>query len=410
MEKKLFNGFLLGVLLLPALLFSGCNEPSQPKCGVEIPEQKDETVHLVIEGVTVNGKPATDEELRAIGRKDVVHFNNKIDGEDLIQIEHNKVPRGRDLELKFHVKPNIYLKDFGYRYTQKQEYTRVEMNADSYQSNKPLALLEDPAGNIIQPVPTQDAVENVVYVTVDYTPITQKVDVEARLSISGSPGLFDSNGKDSVMMRGSCLFTVPGYSSNGYGPIDQGYDHFCLIYDLSAFDKDSRRWLDPFRNISGYKEHGVELSTYIRISGKLQNVARFEYGNGSDGRVFYDNVVAWRKIGSPFSFTDHSHKVQNMLIRSPYGKVRYKWTDHSASSASPSWMYSTDPIITRAAREIREHDGMFHYATNPKISCEVFGYFGSCRITAATINDIILNGTLFTFHCTNLRGDPLPKW
>ena len=168
MEKKLFNGFLLGVLLLPALLFSGCNEPSQPKCGVEIPEQKDETVHLVIEGVTVNGKPATDEELRAIGRKDVVHFNNKIDGEDLIQIEHNDVTRGKTMLLRFFAKPNIYLKNYGYRYTQKQQYTRVVMNADSYQSGNPLELLKNPKGRERQPVPTQDAVENVVYVTVDY--------------------------------------------------------------------------------------------------------------------------------------------------------------------------------------------------------------------------------------------------
>ena len=410
MEKSLLKGFIMGTLLLPALLLSGCNEPGTPKCGNENLTQEDETVRVVIEGVTVDGKPATDEDLRAIGRTDVVRYTGDVNGDDLIQIEYNKVKRGLDLELKFRAKPNIYLKDYGYRYTQKQQHTRVAMEADTYQSNEPLTLLKNPEGGVTQPVPTQDAVENVVYVTVDYAPIIRKVDVEARISIDGGLGLSDTNGKDSVMMNGACLSTIPGYSSNDYGPIDQVYNPFCFTYDLSTFDKDSRRWVDPFRDIHGYKDHGVELLTYIRISGKLQNVARFEYGNGSNGRVLYDNVVAWRTIGAPFSFTDHSHKIQNMLVRSPYGKIVYPWTNHGASSASPSWLYPTDPIVARAAREIREHDGMYHYATNPKISCEVFGYFRSCSITAATIKNIILDDTLFTFHCTDMRGDPLPKW
>ncbi|MDD7318038.1 MAG: hypothetical protein PUG74_05055 [Prevotellaceae bacterium] len=167
-KKNSTKTFIMGALLFPALLLSGCNNPGTPKCGNENLTQEDETVRVVIEGVTVDGKPATDEDLRAIGRTDVVRYTGDVDGDDLIQIQYNKVKRGLDLQLKFHAKPNIYLKDYGYRYTQKQQHTRVAMEADTYQSNEPLTPLKNPKGRVFQPVPTQDAVENVVYVTVDY--------------------------------------------------------------------------------------------------------------------------------------------------------------------------------------------------------------------------------------------------
>ena len=163
--KRQIKNCILGALLSPLLFLVGCNKPNQPSPGVVPPNPNvtDKEVTLVIENVTVGGRPATAEE-----RKAIANYNGNPKDKSLIQVQWESQIKGVPMKVKFYAKPGVYLKDYGYRFTKKQPYTRVRMDVDTYKSQELIVPLKNPAGRITQEIPTRDAVENVVYVTIDY--------------------------------------------------------------------------------------------------------------------------------------------------------------------------------------------------------------------------------------------------
>ncbi|MDD7318036.1 MAG: hypothetical protein PUG74_05045 [Prevotellaceae bacterium] len=198
--KRHIKNSILGALLLPAMLLSGCKTPNKPNNpnqpdnnkstnGVEHSTQEDDAIRLVIESVTVNGKPASDEQRQAI-----VPYTGNPDDIGLIQVQHWAEIKGIPIRLKFYAKPGAYLRDFGYRYTKEQEYTRVPMNVNTYKSTDPLKLLISPEGRSVQEIPTGNAVENAVYVTIDYRNLNEMMDFpRLDLANAGSQKPFSSS-------------------------------------------------------------------------------------------------------------------------------------------------------------------------------------------------------------------------
>ena len=150
----------VGAILLSAL--AACN--GKPESNPTPPES--DQVEVIIEQV-VDGKVV---DTRAVGRTDVVKYTGKTDGDDLVQLKWpGRVPKGRDVEITAYAKPNLYLQEIKYRYSQKEERKRSPTSAnvrgDTYNASRPLTAVNESAPVL---VPTGGAYDNRVYVSLEY--------------------------------------------------------------------------------------------------------------------------------------------------------------------------------------------------------------------------------------------------
>ena len=162
----------MGALLFPALLLTGCNQPNTPN-KPEKPNEKNtlakDDIGVVIENVTVDGVPVSMDELRAVGRTDIVKHTGNPNGEDLIQLKWKDVTRTKKLPVWLYAKPNLYLKDFKYRYRPKENeaYKKIPLNLTTYNSKDPLKDLSGDKPIYVPTIPVPEDDKN-VYVTLDY--------------------------------------------------------------------------------------------------------------------------------------------------------------------------------------------------------------------------------------------------
>ena len=152
----------VGAILLSALV--ACN--SKPESNPTPPPSDDDCVEVIIEQV-VDGKVV---DTRAIGRTDVVKYTGKTDGNDLVQLKWpEKVTKGKNVEITAYAKPNLYLQEIKYRYSQSEEKKRSPSSAnvrgDTYNASRPLTAVNENSPVLI---PTRDAKDNRVYVSLEY--------------------------------------------------------------------------------------------------------------------------------------------------------------------------------------------------------------------------------------------------
>ena len=150
----------VGAILLSAL--AACN--SKPESNPTPPES--DQVEVIIEQV-VDGKVV---DTRAVGRTDVVKYTGKTDGSDLVQLKWpGRVLKGEDVEITAYAKPNLYLQKIKYRYSQsesrKSSPTSTNVRGDTYNASRPLTAVNENSPVLI---PTKDAKNNRVYVSLEY--------------------------------------------------------------------------------------------------------------------------------------------------------------------------------------------------------------------------------------------------
>ena len=150
----------VGVILLSAL--AACN--SKPESNPTPPES--DQVEVIIEQV-VDGKVV---DTRAVGRTDVVKYTGKTDGSDLVQLKWpGRVSKGEDVEITAYAKPNLYLREIKYRYSQSEEKksspTSTNVRGDTYNASRPLTAVNE---NSPVRVPTNGAYDNRVYISLDF--------------------------------------------------------------------------------------------------------------------------------------------------------------------------------------------------------------------------------------------------
>ena len=160
--KDVMKVSAVGAILLSALV--ACN--SKPESNPTPPPSDDDCVEVIIEQV-VDGKVV---DTRAIGRTDVVKYTGKTDGNDLVQLKWpGKVTKGKNVEITAYAKPNLYLQEIKYRYSQSEEKKRSPSSAnvrgDTYNASRPLTAVNENSPVLI---PTRDAKDNRVYVSLEY--------------------------------------------------------------------------------------------------------------------------------------------------------------------------------------------------------------------------------------------------
>ena len=160
--KDVMKVSAVGAILLSALV--ACN--SKPESNPTPPPSDDDRVEVIIEQV-VDGKVV---DTRAIGRTDVVKYTGKTDGNDLVQLKWpGKVTKGKNVEITAYAKPNLYLQEIKYRYSQSEEKKRSPSSAnvrgDTYNASRPLTAVNENSPVLI---PTRDAKDNRVYVSLEY--------------------------------------------------------------------------------------------------------------------------------------------------------------------------------------------------------------------------------------------------
>ena len=158
--KDLMKVSAVGAILLSAL--AACN--SKPESNPTPPES--DQVEVIIEQV-VDGKVV---DTRAVGRTDVVKYTGKTDGSDLVQLKWpGRVLKGEDVKITAYAKPNLYLQEIKYRYSQSEEKKRspssADVRGDTYNASKPLTAVNE---NSPVRIPTKDAKNNRVYVSLEY--------------------------------------------------------------------------------------------------------------------------------------------------------------------------------------------------------------------------------------------------
>ena len=150
----------VGAILLSAL--AACQ--SKPESNPTPPES--DQVEVIIEQV-VDGKVV---DTRAVGRTDVVKYTGKTDGDDLVQLKWpGRVSKGEDVKITAYAKPNLYLREIKYRYSQsenkKSSPTSTNVRGDTYNASKPLTAVNK---NAPVRVPTDGAYDNRVYISLEY--------------------------------------------------------------------------------------------------------------------------------------------------------------------------------------------------------------------------------------------------
>ena len=150
----------VGAILLSAL--AACN--SKPESNPTPPES--DQVEVIIEQV-VDGKVV---DTRAVGRTDVVKYTGKTNGSDLVQLKWpGKVKKGDFVKITAYAKPNLYLQEIKYRYSQseerKQSPSSANVRGDTYNASRPLTAVNENSPVLI---PTKDAKNNRVYVSLEY--------------------------------------------------------------------------------------------------------------------------------------------------------------------------------------------------------------------------------------------------
>lgn len=160
--KDLMKVSAVGAILLSTL--AACN--GKPESNPTPPPSDDDRVEVIIEQV-VDGKVV---DTRAIGRTDVVKYTGKTDGDDLVQLKWpNKVTKGDFVKITAYAKPNLYLREIKYRYSQseskKSSPTSTKVRGDTFNASRPLTAVN---GNSPVLVPTDGAYDNRVYISLEY--------------------------------------------------------------------------------------------------------------------------------------------------------------------------------------------------------------------------------------------------
>ena len=151
----------VGAILLSALVACQGKPESNPT-----PPESDQ-VEVIIEQV-VDGKVV---DTRAIGRTDVVKYTGKTDGDDLVQLKWwpRKVMKGKNVKITAYAKPNLYLREIKYRYSQseskKSSPTSTNVRGDTFNASRPLTAVNENSPVL---VPTKDAKDNRVYISLEY--------------------------------------------------------------------------------------------------------------------------------------------------------------------------------------------------------------------------------------------------
>ncbi len=158
--KDVMKVSAVGAILLSAL--TACN--SKPESNPTPPES--DQVEVIIEQV-VDGKVV---DTRAVGRTDVVKYTGKTDGDDLVQLKWpGRVEKGREVKITAYAKPNLYLQEIKYRYSQsesrKSSPTSTNVRGDTYNASRPLTAVNENSPVLI---PTEGAYDNRVYVSLEY--------------------------------------------------------------------------------------------------------------------------------------------------------------------------------------------------------------------------------------------------
>ena len=158
--KDVMKVSAVGAILLSAL--AACNSKSESN---PTPPESDQ-VEVIIEQV-VDGKVV---DTRAVGRTDVVKYTGKTNGSDLVQLKWpGRVLKGEDVEITAYAKPNLYLQKIKYRYSQsesrKSSPTSTNVRGDTYNASRPLTAVNENSPVLI---PTKDAKNNRVYVSLEY--------------------------------------------------------------------------------------------------------------------------------------------------------------------------------------------------------------------------------------------------